>query len=63
MRPALDACADIGDAVVTADLWDIERLPACEACGPQRAARLARLNLSGVPEPRIGCDACGGSAA
>ena len=45
--------------VVTADLWDAERLVCCSACGPARLARLRRINLSGRSEPPIDCAACG----
>jgi hypothetical protein len=58
---ALDAGLEAAprDVVVTADLWDLERLAACAACLPQRRARLERINLSGRAEPRIGCPDCG----
>jgi archaeosine synthase beta-subunit len=48
------------NCVVTADLWDVERLPACEQCGPTRVERLRRMNISGRGEPRIACIACEG---
>ena len=54
----LDGCVQFTDAVVTADLWDIEQLPACEYCRAARIERLRRLNTSGHAEPRIACDAC-----
>jgi hypothetical protein len=47
-------------AVATADLWDLEELATCDACLPPRRERLARMNLSGVVEPRVACPACGG---
>jgi radical SAM enzyme (TIGR01210 family) len=46
-------------AVVTADLWDVDRLAACETCRAERTARLRRMNLSGAREPPIRCGACG----
>jgi len=59
---ALEQCRGIRSAVVTADLWDIERLPGCESCRPQRVARIQTMNLSTSPEPppplRIPCPAC-----
>ena len=61
LEGALDASLGLGDSVVTADLWDVERLSACEACGPRRIERLARINLSGRTEPAIDCDVCGES--
>jgi radical SAM enzyme (TIGR01210 family) len=59
LEAALDAALTFGDTVVTADLWDAEKLPACDACRPRRVERLARINLSGRTEPAIGCDVCG----
>lgn len=59
LEDALDAgltCAD--GAVVTADLWDAERLPGCARCRAERIARLARINLTGRTEARIACAAC-----
>jgi radical SAM enzyme (TIGR01210 family) len=45
-------------AVVTADLWDIERLAACDDCFSARRDRLLRMNLSGRVEPGIQCSRC-----
>jgi len=54
-------------AVVTADLWDLERFAECSACLPMRRARLERTNLSGelaAVEPDVpGAGAQGGAAA
>ena len=61
LEAALDASFGFGDTVVTADLWDVEQLPACEACRPRRIERLARINRSGRTEAAIGCDVCGGA--
>ncbi len=55
---ALDRCLAISPAVVTADLWDAERLPACPGCRAARIDRLRRLNLTGRAEPRITCPEC-----
>ena len=57
---ALEQCRGIRSAVVTADLWDIERLPGCESCRPQRVARIQTMNLSPSPEPPppIPCPVC-----
>ena len=59
LEAALDGCMQFADAVVTADLWDVERLPACEPCRTARVQRMRRLNLSGEGEPPIDCDRCG----
>jgi hypothetical protein len=58
LEAALDASLALGGSVVTADLWDVERLPGCGICRSRRIERLARLNLSGRAEPGVVCDAC-----
>lgn len=58
LEDALDRCNDWSDVVVTADLWDIERLPSCASCRDARIARMRRLNLTGNAEPAIACGAC-----
>ena len=58
LEASLDRCLGFGRTVVTADLWDVERLPACEECRARRVDRLARINLTGRAEPRVACDAC-----
>lgn len=59
LEVALDRSMQFRSTVVTADLWDVERLPACEACRSERIERLRRLNVSGNAEPRIACAMCG----
>lgn len=63
LEDALDKCLELDDAVVTADLWDIERLSACEHCNVQRIERLKRANVSGRSEARIDCHICSGRDA
>lgn len=58
LEDALDRSLPLGSAVVTADLWDVERLSACERCRAPRVERLRRLNLSGRAEPRVDCAQC-----
>ena len=58
LEMALDGCAQFTDAVVTADLWDVEQLPACEHCRPARIERLGRLNAAGGAEARVACSMC-----
>ena len=55
LEAALDTCVGWDRTVVTADLWDAERLPGCECCRPARIARLRRINVSGRAEPPIVC--------
>ena len=58
LEDALDRCLQFTRTVVTADLWDVERLPACAHCASQRVERLRRLNVTGRAEPRIACRMC-----
>jgi radical SAM enzyme (TIGR01210 family) len=58
LEAALDRCSRVAPTVVTADVWDAERLPACEACRSRRIARLRYLNVSGAPQAPITCAAC-----
>jgi radical SAM enzyme (TIGR01210 family) len=58
LESALDRCGEWNATVVTADLWDVERLPACPACRMSRIERLRRLNVSGRPEPSVACVEC-----
>jgi uncharacterized Fe-S cluster-containing MiaB family protein len=60
LEAALDLCLELSPTVVTADLWDAERITTCGECGPARVARLGRINLTGCAEPRIACSACDG---
>jgi uncharacterized Fe-S cluster-containing MiaB family protein len=60
LEAALDRSLGHPSTVVTVDLWDVERLVSCAACGPARIARLAQINLSGKPEVRIPCSMCDG---
>jgi archaeosine synthase beta-subunit len=58
LESALDRCLGLGRTVVSADLWDVGLLPACEECRAPRIERLARINLTGCAQPPIACDAC-----
>jgi len=60
LESALEQCLPIQSAVVTADVWDIERLNGCENCRLQRVARIETMNLSPSPEPPapIPCSNC-----
>ena len=59
LEESLDLSLQFTSAVVTADLWDVDRLHACEHCRAQRVERLRRLNLSGRAESRVSCSFCG----
>jgi archaeosine synthase beta-subunit len=58
LEESLDLSLQFTSTVVTADLWDAERLPACEHCRSERVERLRRLNVGGRAEPRICCGVC-----
>jgi radical SAM enzyme (TIGR01210 family) len=59
LEESLDLSLQFTSAVVTADLWDVDRLPACEHCQAKRVERMLRVNLSGQAESRIPCGLCG----
>jgi archaeosine synthase beta-subunit len=59
LEAALDRCLGLAPVLVAADLWDIDRLPACAECRPRRIERLRRLNLTGGPEAPVVCRSCG----
>ena len=61
LEAALNECAQFTSTVVTADLWDAGRLPACELCRAGRIERLRRLNITGHAEPHVACSVCGGA--
>ena len=60
LERALEQCLPIKSSVVTADPWDIDRLPACEACRAERVARIKSMNLNPSPKspPLVPCSAC-----
>jgi hypothetical protein len=58
LEDALDGCLPLKSAVVTADLWDAQRLSACEHCKSERIDRLRVVSLTGVGRERIACDRC-----
>jgi radical SAM enzyme (TIGR01210 family) len=58
LEAALERCLAIRSAVVTADLWDVDRLPACGSCRAQRQARIRAMNLSTIPQSPIRCSSC-----
>lgn len=58
LEAALELALDCSPAVVTADLWDVERLAACADCRAARVARMERLNRSGRLEAPVVCLTC-----
>jgi radical SAM enzyme (TIGR01210 family) len=58
LEEALDQCLPVSGAVVTADLWDVDRLPGCEHCRAGRVERLRRLNATARGEAQVACAAC-----
>ena len=58
LETALESSLSFGSAVVTADLWDAERLPGCDVCRQARIERLGRMNLSGQLERAVDCAQC-----
>lgn len=58
LEAALDGCLHFAPTVITADLWDADRLAACTHCRSERIERLRRLNVTGRAEAPIVCAAC-----
>jgi radical SAM enzyme (TIGR01210 family) len=58
LESALDLCVGWKETVVTADLWDAERLASCAHCRDTRIERMRRINVTGRAEPRVGCEWC-----
>jgi len=59
LEESLDLSLQFASAVVTADLWDVDQLSACEHCRAERVERLRRVNVTGRAESRISCAVCG----
>ncbi len=58
LEEVLDRCLQFSRTVVTADLWDVERVRACDHCRSRRIERLRRLNATARAEPPIACPGC-----
>jgi uncharacterized Fe-S cluster-containing MiaB family protein len=58
LEESIEACLGVNDCVVTADLWDVGQLRACEQCKPQRVERLRQLNITGRRQPEVACAVC-----
>jgi radical SAM enzyme (TIGR01210 family) len=59
LEESLNLSLQFTSAVITADVWDVDRLPACEHCRGERVERLRHMNVSGRAESRVSCGACG----
>jgi uncharacterized Fe-S cluster-containing MiaB family protein len=59
LEDALGAALPSVRGRVFADLWDLRRLAACEACFAARRDRLQRMNLEQRVPPLAGCETCG----
>ncbi len=60
VEAALDYGVGVDRGRVFLDLWDINRLLDCSACGGARKERLQRTNFSQRIEPAVACAVCGG---
>jgi radical SAM enzyme (TIGR01210 family) len=59
LEAALEECLQSTRTVVTADLWDVDRLRACEHCRPARVERLRQMSVTGRAErDSVGCTVC-----
>lgn len=58
LEEALDRCVVWRECAVNVDLWDVDRLATCAVCRDARVARLRRINVAGVVEPRVHCPDC-----
>ncbi|MGH7711337.1 MAG: radical SAM protein [Gemmatimonadaceae bacterium] len=58
LEAALDRCLTFTPVVVSADLWDAERLVQCSACSAARIERLRRITVTGRAEAPLVCSMC-----
>ncbi|HJP86646.1 MAG TPA: hypothetical protein VJ852_11680, partial [Gemmatimonadaceae bacterium] len=58
LEEVIARCSHIANTVITADLWDVDRLGAPECCGALRVDRLRKWNLEANLAPRVICTAC-----
>jgi archaeosine synthase beta-subunit len=59
LEEALRESQRFTEAVVTADLWDVDRLPGCVECKAERVARLRVANITGWLAEGVRCSTCG----
>jgi archaeosine synthase beta-subunit len=58
LEATLEACARFDACVVTADLWDVDKLPACAECRDRRVKRMRDMNLTGRAAAPVVCATC-----
>ena len=58
LETALQHALELERGRVFVDLWDIEKLFDCQACGPARRDRLHRMNLTQQIESPVHCSQC-----
>jgi uncharacterized Fe-S cluster-containing MiaB family protein len=58
LEQAVDACVHVKNAVVTVDLWDVERLSGCGQCRAMRVDRLRRMNGAPSRLAPVDCSKC-----
>lgn len=58
LEATLECCLSFAPAVITADLWDVERLRACESCRAARVERLRRVHATGASGRAVACSVC-----
>lgn len=56
MEEVLERGISLGRGRVFMDLWDVEKFSDCSHCGPARADRIRRMNLSQQREKEVECD-------
>ncbi|MEA2763527.1 MAG: archaeosine synthase beta-subunit [Gemmatimonadaceae bacterium] len=59
LEETLEQCMRFANSVVSADLWDVGRLPACERCRRERVGRLQQMNATSRAPAPILCADCG----
>lgn len=59
LEQAFERALELEGGIVQLDLWDAHLFASCDVCAAARIERLARMNLTGRPEPRPDCAACG----
>ena len=62
LEAALDRCVDFAPTVVTADLWDADRLRHCATAARRGSSASRRINVTGRSRAANRCSACGGQS-